>query len=380
MSNAASMPVQPAAFLRTTLPLDLSVLPALDSGRYHSIWLPDHMVSFWPESIWTPEFTDLAITSPSPHRHLDGLAVAAAAAVLTEKTPLATSVVDTVRRHPSLLAQTALTIDHLSKGRFILGLGSGETENTVPYGFDFSKPVARFEESLKVIRLLWESDGPVDFEGKFYHLRHARLDTEPYNGRFPRIWIGASGPRMLEITGRYADGWWPAGAWTPEDYAAKLAVIRASAERAGRDPMAIIPANIQTCLIGDDAELGEILNAPLVKAHVLQISSELLRARGFTHPLGENWNGYQDINPAVLPRERIVDMLGKVTPEMIMSIVPTGSPKKIAGIMKGFVDAGLRVPKILDYGGMAGLKYAARSAQKVRETEDELLRLTGQIQ
>ena len=379
MSNAASMPVQPAAFLRTTLPLDLSDLPALDSGRYHSIWLPDHMVSFWPESIWTPEFTDLAITSPSPHRHLDGLAVAAAAAVLTQKTPLATSVVDTVRRHPSLLAQTALTIDHLAKGRFILGLGSGETENTVPYGFDFAKPVARFEESLKVIRLLWESEGPVDFDGKFYQLHHARLDTEPYNGRFPRIWIGASGPRMLDITGRYADGWWPAGAWTPEDYAAKLAVIRAAAERAGRDPMAIIPANIQTCLIGDDAELDEILNAPLVKAHVLQISSELLRARGFAHPLGETWNGYQDINPAVLPRARIVDMLGKVTPEMIMSIVPTGSPKKIAVIMKGFADAGLRVPKILDYGGMAGLKYAARSAQKVRETEDELLRLTGQI-
>ena len=55
--------VQPAAFFRTTLPYDLSVLPDLDNGRYHSIWLPDHMVSFWPESIWTPEFTDLAIAS-----------------------------------------------------------------------------------------------------------------------------------------------------------------------------------------------------------------------------------------------------------------------------------------------------------------------------
>ncbi|HEX2213799.1 MAG TPA: LLM class flavin-dependent oxidoreductase, partial [Mycobacterium sp.] len=173
------MKVQPAAYLRTTLPLDLSNLEALDSGRYHSIWLPDHMVSFWPDSIWTPEFTDLAKVSPSPHRHLDGMAVAAAAAVLTTNVPLATSVVDTVRRHPSLLAQSALTIDHLAKGRFILGLGSGETENTVPYGFDFSKPVSRFEEALEVIRLLWESAGPVDFEGRFYRLRHARLDTEP---------------------------------------------------------------------------------------------------------------------------------------------------------------------------------------------------------
>ena len=177
---------QPAAFLRTTLPLDLSKLDELDSGRYHSIWLPDHMVSFWPDSIWTPEFTDLATVSPSPHRHLDALAVAAAAAALTKNVPIATSVVDTVRRHPSLLAQTALTIDHLSRGRFILGLGSGETENTVPYGFDFSKPASRFEESLKVIKLLWESDGPVDFEGQFYKLHHARLDTEPFEGRFPR--------------------------------------------------------------------------------------------------------------------------------------------------------------------------------------------------
>ena len=93
------MKVQPAAFLRTTLPLDLSPLDDYDSGRYHSVWLPDHMVSFWPDSIWTEEFTDLATVSPSPHRHLDSLAVASAAAVLTKNVPLATAVVDTVRRH-----------------------------------------------------------------------------------------------------------------------------------------------------------------------------------------------------------------------------------------------------------------------------------------
>jgi phthiodiolone/phenolphthiodiolone dimycocerosates ketoreductase len=369
------MTVRPAAFLRTTLPLDLSVLAALDSGRYHSIWLPDHMVSFWPDSIWTPEFTDLATASPSPHRHLDGLAVAAAAAVLTKNVPIATSVVDTVRRHPSLLAQSALTIDHLARGRFILGLGSGETENTVPYGFDFSKPVSRFEEALQVIRLLWASDGPVDFSGQFYHLHHARLDTEPFSGRFPPIWIGASGPRMLEITGRYADGWWPAGAYSPEDYAAKLQIIRGSAERAGRDPSAITPAFIWTCFIGDDAELAEIFDAPLVKAYVMQIPAAIMREQGFEHPLGQDWRGYQDINPVVLTRDRIIAMLKRVEVEAILKIVPHGTPKQIARTLKGFVDAGLRVPKILDYGGMAGLKYAARSAQKVRDAEDELMRL-----
>ncbi len=371
------MNVQPAAFLRTTLPLDLSVLDQLDSGRYHSVWLPDHMVSFWPDAIWTPEFTDLATASPSPHRHLDGMAVASAAAVLTRNVPLAMSVVDTVRRHPSSLAQTALTIDHLSGGRFILGLGSGETENTVPYGFDFAKPVSRFEEALKVIRLLWDSDGPVNFSGQFYQLKHARMDTEFYNGKAPPIWIGASGPRMLDITGRFADGWWPAGAYSPEDYAAKLKVVRDAAERAGRDPMAITPAFIQTCLIGDEAELQDILRAPLVKALILQISAEVLQRFGFTHPMGDTWRGYQDINPGELTRERLLNMLAKVEPEMLLAVVPHGTPKQVAAIIKNFCDAGLRVPKVLDYGGMAGLKYGASSAQKVRETEDELLRLVG---
>jgi phthiodiolone/phenolphthiodiolone dimycocerosates ketoreductase len=372
------MRVQPAAFLRTTLPLDFSQLELLDSGRYHSIWLPDHMVSFWPDSIWTPEFTDLATTSPSPHRHLDGLAVAAAVAVRTKNVPIATCVVDTVRRHPSMLAQTALTIDHLSKGRFILGLGSGETENTVPYGFDFSKPVSRFEEALKVIRLLWESEGLVDFEGQFFHLHHARMDTEPFEGKFPKIWIGAQGPRMLEITGRYADGWWPAGAWSPEEYGAKLKAIRESAERAGRDPMAITPANVNFCLIGDDKELAEILQAPLVKALVMQIPAEVLRQRGFKHPLGEDWRGMQDIDPAKFPRERIVDMLERVEPESILSVVEHGSPEQIAAKYKGYVDAGMRVAKLLDYSGMAGLKWAASSARKVREAEDALMRLAGE--
>ena len=181
---------------------------------------------------------------------------------------------------------------------------------------------------------------------------------------------------MLEITGRYADGWWPAGAWTPEEYAAKLKLVRDSAERAGRDPMAITPASIQTCLISnDDAELAQILEAPLIKAWVMQPSAEALRAFGFEHPLGPNWRGYQDINPQVLPRERILDMLKKTDVEAIRRIIPCGTPKQVARRLKGFVDAGMRVVKVMDYGGMAGLKFAARSAEKVRAVEDELLRL-----
>src|SRR6201999_2386887 len=102
IEESAAVKFQPAEFLTPVLPLDLSGLPKADSGRYHSIWLVDHMVSFWPESIWTPEFTDLATVSHSPHRHLDALAMAGAVSVLTKNVPIATSVVDTVRRHPAM--------------------------------------------------------------------------------------------------------------------------------------------------------------------------------------------------------------------------------------------------------------------------------------
>jgi phthiodiolone/phenolphthiodiolone dimycocerosates ketoreductase len=182
---------------------------------------------------------------------------------------------------------------------------------------------------------------------------------------------------MLDITGRFADGWWPAGAWTPEEYGAKLKVIRQAAEKAGRDPMAITPATTNFCLIGDDAELAEILEAPLVKALVMQIPAEVLRERGHVHPLGEDWRGMQDIDPAKFPRERILDMLARTRPEHILSVVEHGSPQQIAAKYKGYVDAGMRVAKLLDYSGMAGLKFAASSAEKVRQAEDELMRLTG---
>ena len=367
--------VQPAAFLRTTLPLGIDALEQYDSGRYHSIWLPDHMVSFWPDSIWTPEFTDLATVSPSPHRHLDGMAVAAAAAVLTSRTPIATTVVDTVRRHPAMLAQTALTLDHLSHGRFILGLGSGELENTVPYGFDFTRPVGRMEESIRVIKLLWDSDGPVDFDGDFYKLEHARLDTEPFDGKCPPIWIGAAGPRMLGITGRHADGWWPMGSYTPEDYAAKLAVVREAAERADRDPMAIVPAITQICLIGEDDEVAAMLQAPLVKSIILMLTATDLKQFGYQHPMGPDWRGVMDFNPVTLSREKIIEFCDEVDTQAILDIFPCGTPKQVAEKMKGYCDAGMRVFKLMEYGAMGGLQFGASSAAKVRETEDELLAL-----
>jgi phthiodiolone/phenolphthiodiolone dimycocerosates ketoreductase len=185
---------------------------------------------------------------------------------------------------------------------------------------------------------------------------------------------------MLDIAGRYADGWWPAGAWTPEHYAEMLSAVRTSAEHAGRDPMAITPCFIQVCLIGEnESALAEILQAPLVKAFLLQVSADTLRSFGFEHPMGPDWRGFQDIDPAVLTRERILEFMAKTQPEILLAVVPHGTPKEVAAIIQTYVDAGLRVPKILDYGAMAGLAYSAASAANVLAAEDELLALCADV-
>lgn len=371
------MSLELAAFFRTTLPLDLSGLDALDDGRYHSLWMPDHLVSFWPDALWTPEFTDLAAVSPSPHRYLDALPLAGAVAARTRRIRLATSVLDTVRRHPVMLAQSALTLSHLSDGRFILGLGAGERENLAPYGFDHRDTVSRFAEAVRLIRLLWNADGPVDVAGQFFTLDHARLDTDVHPTGPPPIWIGANGPRMLRLAGELADGWWPTGSAGPETYARQLARLRESAERAGRDPEAITPAKMVVCLIGEPDELTEILQRPLVQSLVLQLTADALAAAGHRHPMGEHWRGIQDIDPRTLTRDRLLGLFENVDSAAILSVVPHGTPKEVAAQIADFGDAGARVVSVLDYSGMAGQAYAATSARKVREVEDVLLQRAG---
>ena len=115
---------------------------------------------------------------------------------------LGVSVTDTGRRNPAVTAQAAATLHLLTRGRAILGIGPGEREGNEPYGVDWSKPVARFEEAMATIRALWDSGGElVNRDSPYFPLRNAVFDLPPYKGRWPEIWIAAHGPRMLRAAG-----------------------------------------------------------------------------------------------------------------------------------------------------------------------------------
>jgi len=95
--------------------------------------------------------------------------------------------------------------------------------------------------------------------------------------------------------------------------------------------------------------------------------------------MGSGWRGYQDIDPGQLTRERMLEIVDSIRPEMLLAVVRHGTPSRIARDLKGYVDAGLRVATFLDYGTMAGVSWAAGSAARRRAVEDEALRLYADV-
>jgi alkanesulfonate monooxygenase SsuD/methylene tetrahydromethanopterin reductase-like flavin-dependent oxidoreductase (luciferase family) len=158
---------------------------AEDSG-FDSFWAGDHMVFMRPVAY-------------------DVLSTIAAASVLTKKISMG-SFSDAHKLHPAVLAQRLSTLDHLTNGKFILGLGLGEAMNLDPYGIKWNKPLSRMVESVKLIRRLWESDEPFDYEGEFFKFKKAVLGAKPTKGKVP-IYIAAHRPKSLRVAAEMGDGW-----------------------------------------------------------------------------------------------------------------------------------------------------------------------------
>lgn len=235
---AVALNVSPKPPMRV---LDASVAFAR-LARLDSVVIEDHFQEFLPTALWDEQLTWLANRAASPHEVFDFQVVLGHLAARAGRVRLGVMVTEPIRRHPVLIAQTMATLAHLTKRAPILGIGSGEAVNTEPYGLAVARPVDRLEEALQIIRACFSSTRPLEFDGTQFQLHGARMDLRPPPGRTPQIWIGAHGPRMLKLVGRYADGWYPAAVTTPAEYADKLAVIRKAAEDAGRDPEAITPS------------------------------------------------------------------------------------------------------------------------------------------
>jgi len=159
-------------------------------------------------------------------------------AARTSRVGLATNVLGLPFRLPALTAKMAESLDRLSDGRLILGLGGGGSDaEFAGLGAPVRTPaekVEALEEGLAVIRGVW-TESPFTFEGRHYRNEGALIEPKPE--RAIPIWLGTYGPKALALTGRVADGWIPSmGPTTPAEAASKMRAVRAAAGSAGRDP------------------------------------------------------------------------------------------------------------------------------------------------
>ncbi|MFN2543071.1 MAG: LLM class flavin-dependent oxidoreductase [Actinomycetota bacterium] len=315
----------------------------LEEKGYDAIWWPDHLMGWFPQAIWTPDVTPLAAFQQNPDVYLDPVACISAVGVHTQRVRLGTSVTEPIRRHPAMLANEWLSLSHLSKGRAILGIGCGEAENIVPYGLDYSNAVSKFEEALAIIRLLWENDEPVDFDGTYWPLRDAVVGLGAYDGRFPPIWVGAHGPRMLDITGRFADGWLPTHTAEPADYAERLGRIRDAAKNAGRDPDAI-EAGLwdYTIVAADHEEAHRIAAQPLPKVNLLVLPSSAYERLGHRHPLGDGFYGIRDFIPARYTKDEVLKALDAIPEDVVHAYTVHGTPDELTARLRQYESAGLQ--------------------------------------
>lgn len=191
----------------------------------------------------------------------EGWTLLTAVACRTSRLRLGTLVLGNLYRHPAIVANMASTLDHVSGGRLVLGVGAGWQENEHrAYGIPLSSPRPRleqFEEALTVITSLLR-DERTSFSGEHYHLTDAPCEPKPLQERLP-ILIGSSGERRgIPLAARWADIW---NSWsTLESFRRMSGILESAAEEAGRDP-ASIERSTQAEIVVTDVPAAEVFDA-----------------------------------------------------------------------------------------------------------------------
>lgn len=203
-------------------------------------------------------------------------------AAKTKNIGVGTNVLGLPYRPPPVLAKMAETLDRVSGGRLVLGLGAGGYDHEfTAFGLSVRSPgekISAQREAIHIMRALWAQES-TSFVGEQFTVREARIDPPPTHP-IP-IWLGSYGPRALAMTGQIADGWLPSlGRMTLGEASAMREVVRSSARAAGRDPDAITCA----CNIGVRVDPAQAPSPGTVAGSVPAVVEQLVAIveAGFT--------------------------------------------------------------------------------------------------
>jgi len=348
-----------AARLRTALGAhisrDLSPKLAIDiarlceaSGAIDEYLTWDQLVSFWPRELWRPDVTPMAGMIPDCDSFHDAFLLAALAMSGTERLGVAVTT-DAIRRGPVELYQTMLTLAGASGGRATLLIGAGEIKQAKPYGWKRSEGLTRLEDLFRIFRLLSESpDRLVDFDGTHRLLHQAWIGAARPAER-PRIMGMGGGPKFLDLTAQYADGFMTAApfvATSPERMAELVDGVGRRLAEHGRDQadfdFGILPI---VALHEDETVVDKALDNPLLRA-TASIFGRFDRHDWEREGVEENvlpkdWHYAVKYLPAQMTRDEAEHLAAGATRQMTEMSLFYGSPEKVAGELARFVEAGV---------------------------------------
>jgi probable F420-dependent oxidoreductase len=191
----------------------------------------------------------------------DPVVVLSWAAAVTTTIRLGASVVVLPVHHPLHVAHQWASLDYVSGGRAILGLGLGRAHHYAGFQVPTARRVRRFREGLELIRALWR-DGEVEYRGEIYRLEGARIMPKPVQKPSLPIWLGVGHPDAVRRAARLADGWMGSGGSSIAAFAEAVPVLRAALETARRDP-ALFPISKRVFIAVD--ERPEVARAELAR-------------------------------------------------------------------------------------------------------------------
>lgn len=292
---------------------------AAEKYGFDSVWVPDHYVDI----------------PPSGDR-FDPWVILSAIASHTQRIMLSTAAEDVLRYEPSKLAHVMVTLDELSGGRVMVGLGSGEAMNAVPFGIPWKKRddrIQQLRETISVMRLLWRSSGshPVSYRGKFCRLENAWLDTPPSQKPCPSILVAALASKVtLELAGEIGDGWLT-GYGTIDGFAERVKIVRSSAQSARRDPDSIRIAQWFCAALSDDENTVRKARRAIAPEVLYCADSKSLERYGLEMPRPQTQTDGTHLR-LLADREtatRTAEAAGKMPDEIIEEFVPCGNASHI---------------------------------------------------
>jgi probable F420-dependent oxidoreductase len=280
MKYGVFLPVSGRAASRKTL---MQAAQQAESLGYDSVWAADRLVMPWKIETAYPYSKESTFIVPPDRPFFDTLTCLAFLAGCTEKIQLGMSVMVLPYRHPLHWAKIATTIDQLSTGRLIMGVGVGWMEEEfTAMNAPFKERGAVSDEQLTLLKQLWTEEH-ITFKGKYYNVDDIAFNPKPYQTPRVPIWVGGEGKYAQRRAARYGDAWFPYFVRiTPAELAERFEYVRKIAREAGRNPDALaLACCLPIELTPDDAQQEE----NYLKGSVEQVTDRLkmFQKVGVTH-------------------------------------------------------------------------------------------------